>query len=264
MRIIDIHTHMFPDKIAKGTLDFLEGVCKTVPYTDGTARGLLASTEEVGVDISVSLPAVTRPSQVESVNRFASSYQEGKVLSFGGIHPECENYKEILRDIKSMGMKGIKLHPDYQEMYFNDIRYKRILSCASELGLMTVVHAGRDPKSPDDIHCTPKMALEVIRDVQSDKLVLAHLGGNECWDDVERYLVGQPVYFDTAVILDTVSREQLLRIVRNHGADRILFGTDSPWAGQKEYVGILNDMPLTDKEKSMIFGENAEKLLGLS
>lgn len=264
MKIVDIHTHMFPDKIAKGTLDFLEGVCMTVPHTDGTAKGLEKSAEESGVDLAVSLPAVTKPSQVESVNRFASGYQEGRVISFGGIHPECENYRQILRDVRNMGMKGIKLHPDYQDVYFKDIRYKRIVSYAAELGLVIVVHSGRDPKSPDNIHCTPAMAREVIRDVQPDKLVLAHLGGNECWEEVEEYLVGEPVYFDTAVILDKVPEEQFLRIVQNHGADRILFGTDSPWAGQKEYIDILKGMPLTEREKAMIFGENAWKILGLS
>ena len=123
--IIDFHTHMFPDKIAKGTLDFLEGVCKVTPYTDGTYEGLKASGERAGVDISVALPAVTKVSQISSINRFASSYLEGPVISFGGIHPESEKYKQELQEIKSLGMKGIKLHPDYQEMYFNDIRYKK-------------------------------------------------------------------------------------------------------------------------------------------
>ena len=70
--IIDFHTHMFPDKIAKGTLDFLESVCKTHPYTDGTSEGLKASTEEAGIDISVALPIVTKLSQFASINRFAS------------------------------------------------------------------------------------------------------------------------------------------------------------------------------------------------
>lgn len=49
------------------------------------------------VDISIALPAVTKVSQVASINRFASAYTEGPVISFGGIHPECENYKEILK-----------------------------------------------------------------------------------------------------------------------------------------------------------------------
>ena len=78
------------------------------------------------VDISIALPAVTKVSQVASINRFASAYTEGPVISFGGIHPECENYKEILKEIKNLGLKGIKLHPDYQDMYFDNIRYERI------------------------------------------------------------------------------------------------------------------------------------------
>ena len=261
--IIDFHTHMFPDKIAKGTLDFLEGVCKVTPYTDGTYEGLKASGERAGVDISVALPAVTKVSQIPSINRFASSYLEGPVISFGGIHPESENYKQELQEIKSLGMKGIKLHPDYQEMYFNDIRYKRLVSYASELGLITVVHAGRDPKCPEDVHCTPQMALELIREVAPENMVLAHLGGNEMWDDVEEYLVGQDVYFDTGVVLGKIPDEQFVRIVRTHGADKILFATDSPWAGQKEFIELLSGMPLTEEVKDQIFYKNACSLLAI-
>lgn len=261
--IIDFHTHMFPDKIAKGTLDFLTGVCRIKPYTDGTYSGLSESAKQAGIDISIALPAVTKASQVDSVNRFASQYQEAPVISFGGIHPSCENYKEILLEIRDMGMKGIKLHPDYQDMYFNDIRYKRLVSYASELGLIVSVHAGRDPKCPADVHCTPRMALEMIKEVRPDRLVLAHMGGNELWDEVEALLVEQDVYFDTGVVLDKMSEEQFVRMVRLHGADKILFATDSPWGGQKEFVKILSDMPLTQEEKDQIFSGNARRLLGL-
>ncbi len=259
--IIDFHTHMFPDKIAKGTIDFLAGICKVKPYTDGTYNGLRESAQEAGVDLCIALPAVTKVSQVDSINRFAANYQEKPILSFGGIHPACENYKEILRQVKELGMKGIKLHPDYQDMYFNDIRYKRLISFASELGLIISVHAGVDPKCPQDVHCTPGMAREVIREVQPKKLVLAHLGGNLLWDDVERELVGLDVFFDTGVVLDHISQEQFLRIVRNHGVDRILFATDSPWKGQKEFVKTLSDMPLDPSEKELIFSGNACRLL---
>ena len=119
---------------------------------DSTYTGLCKSAEQAKVDVSIALPAVTKVSQIESVNRFASRYLEGSVISFGGIHPEASNYKDILHDIKSMGLKGIKLHPDYQDTYFDDIRYERIIDRASELGLITVVHAGADPKCPDDVH----------------------------------------------------------------------------------------------------------------
>ena len=261
--IIDFHTHMFPDKIEKGTIYLLPGVCKIKPYTDGTYEGLKKETLSSGVDLSVALPIVTKPSQFETINTFASHYQERPVLSFGSIHPDCEDYKGKLRQIKEMGLKGIKLHPDYQEVYFNDIRYKRIISYASELDFIISVHAGADPKCPDDIHCTPPMSAEVIRDTEAPKLVLAHMGGNDQWDEVEEYLVGKQVYFDTGVVLDKMPEEQFIRIVRNHGADKILFATDSPWSGQKEFLEIIRRMPLTDDERKKILGENACKLLGL-
>lgn len=261
--IIDFHTHMFPDKIAKGTIEYLADICQMEPYTDGTYEGLKAETEGSGVDISVALPIVTKPKQFDSINTFASHYLDGNVRSFGSIHPENEDYKEKLRHIKELGMKGIKLHPDYQETYFNDIRYKRIVAYATELDLITVVHAGQDPKSPEDIHCTPQMSAELIDDVKPEKLVLAHMGGNFQWDDVERYLAGKLVYFDTGVVLDKMPEEQFLRIVRAHGADKILFATDSPWSGQKEFIEILRKMPLTDEEREKIFAGNACRLLGL-
>lgn len=259
--IIDFHTHMFPDKIAKGTIDFLAGVCNMTPCTDGTYEGLKKETLESGVDLSVALPIVTKPSQFRSINEFASHYHEKPVLSFGSIHPDNEDYKEKLRQIKEMGLKGIKLHPDYQDVYFNDIRYKRIVSCASELDLIIIVHAGMDPKCPDDIHCTPHMSAEVIRETEPSKLVLAHLGGNEQWDEVEECLVGRNVYLDTGVVLDKMSQEQFLRIVRTHGEDRILFATDSPWSSQKKFLKIIQEMPLTDEEREKILGGNACKLL---
>lgn len=263
--MIDFHTHIFPEKIAKSTLDFLESRCHIHPYTNGMASGLYRSTRDAGLDFSVIMPVVTKPSQFESINRFAASLQnvqEG-LLSFGGIHPDQENYKEKLRQIADMGMKGIKLHPDYQQVMINDIRYKRIISYASELGLIISVHAGFDPGYPECVHCPPRLAKEMLRDVRPTKLILAHMGGYRRWDEVEEYLIGEAVWFDTAAVLGEMPDEQFIRMVRNHGVSRILFGTDSPWAGQKEFVAYLNRLPLTDEEKQCIFRKNGEALLGI-
>ena len=108
------------------------------------------------------------------------------------------------------------------------------------------------------------MSAELICDVQPSKLVLAHMGGNQQWNEVEEYLVGKNVYFDTGVVLDKMDEEQFLRMVRNHGVDKILFATDSPWSGQKEFLKIINEMDLTSEEKEKILGINACKLLGIS
>lgn len=247
--MIDFHTHIFPEKIADKTIDSLSKTCRITPYTNGKQDGLRRSTEESQIACSVILPVATAPRQFDSIHRFALQFMEGELLSFGSIHPECEDYKEKLHWIKENGFKGIKLHPDYQNAYFNDIRYKRILACASELDLIVVTHAGLDPLSPDDIHCTPKMVEEVLDEVRPQKLVLAHMGGNGLADEVEQILVGRDVYFDTSYVLDKMDPVQFLRMVRNHGAEKILFGTDSPWGGQKEFVEVLQQLPLTEQER---------------
>lgn len=260
--MIDFHTHIFPDKIAEKSIPHLAEVCKTEPFTNGKLDGLLHSTEEAGLSCSIILPVVTAPKQFDSIHRFAMQFLEQEnLLSFGGIHPENTDYKEKLRWIKEQGFKGIKLHPDYQGAYFNDIRYKRILAYASELDLIVLTHAGLDPLCPNDIHCTPQMAEEVLDEVRPTKLVLAHMGGNGLFDDVERYLVGRDVYFDTSYVLDKMGKEQFLRMVRNHGADKILFATDSPWGRQKEFVSYFKSLDLSEKEKAMISEENAKKIL---
>lgn len=259
--MIDFHTHIFPDPIAEKSIPHLAEVCRTEPFTDGKRDGLLRSTLEAGIAHSIILPVVTAPKQFDSIHRFAMQFLEGTLISFGGIHPEQEDYKENLRWIKEQGFFGIKLHPDYQNAYFNDIRYKRIVAYASELDLIVVTHAGLDPLCPDDVHCTPQMAAEVIDEVKPNKLVLAHMGGNALYDEVEQYLVGKDVFLDTSYVLDKMPVEQFVRMVRNHGAEKILFASDSPWAGQKEFVQYFNKLPLNGNEKNLILEENAKLLL---
>lgn len=261
--MIDFHTHIFPEKIAERTITYLSNICNMDPYTNGMKQGLLQSADEAGIDICVLLPVATTPSQFESINRFALQFQEGRLISFGAIHPENDHLKDKIRWIKEQGFKGIKLHSDYQGQYFTDLKCKRLLSYASEYDLAVVVHAGLDPFSPNDIHCTPKHIAEVIDEVQPTRLILAHMGGNTMYDDVERYLVGKNVYLDTSYVLDKMPEETFLRLVRAHGADRILFGSDSPWGGQKEFVECFQNIPLTGLERRLISEENARKLLGI-
>jgi uncharacterized protein len=266
--IIDFHTHLFPDKIAAATIEVLASRAKVMAYSDGTASALLNSMNQAKVDCSVVLPVVTKPEQFGSLNRFASQINENysnkesaKLISFGGIHPDSAHYKEELREIVKMGFLGIKLHPDYQDTMIDNIRNMRIIDYASELGLMISVHAGIDVGLPDVVHCKPKAALTVIKEVAPEKFILAHLGGWKMWDQVEEYLVGEKVYFDTAVVFDYIEQKQFLKIVRGHGSEKILFASDSPWSGQLESYQSFCNMPITQEEKDNILYKNALRLL---
>lgn len=262
--IIDFHTHIFPEKIASGAIRQLEEVGGVQANTNGTLQGLKESMQKSGITYSLVLPVVTKPSQFQSVNSYAAEIN-GKdgILSFGGIHPLTENYKEELNEIKTLGLKGIKLHPDYQRTYVDDESIIRILDYAAELGLIVLFHAGVDIGLPDPVHCTPLKAAKVLDKIDYHKIVLAHTGGYQMWDEVERYLVGRNVYFDISFSLGQLPDEQFLRIVRSHGSDRILFASDSPWGGQEETLKRLLHFDLTEKERSKILYKNASKLLKL-
>lgn len=269
MKVIDFHTHIFPDRIAAKTVAHLQAVGKTQAYTDGTVSGLLTSMEEGDVDLSIILPVVTSITQFDTITRFADEInqrygaadRERRLISFGGIHPDSSDYKKQLRILNEAGFKGIKFHPDYQLVNFNDIRYKRIVSEATELGLTVVVHAGIDIGYPNPVHCTPRMALDMIKDVAPDKLVLAHYGGWKMWDEVEELLVGEEVYFDTSFTQGYIEEEQFLRILENHGSERMLFATDSPWSGQKESLDWIRSMGIPEEQLEAILHGNAERLL---
>lgn len=265
--IIDFHTHIFPEKIADRTIQKLENIANVKAFTDGREDSLVHSMERAGIDISVVLPVVTRPEQFHTVNEFAAQLNEKylhrktRLLSFGGIHPDAPDYKRELRIIRDLGLQGIKLHPDYQNTYFDDIKYMRILDYASELGLISVIHAGVDIGFPDNVRCTAGRIRRVIDQVAPEKMVLAHYGGFGLWDDVEEMIAGEDVYLDTAYIFGFIEEESFLRILKKHGADKILFATDSPWSGQEESLACLRNLPMEHGNLDKILGRNAEMLL---
>ena len=145
----------------------------------------------------------------------------------------------------------------------DDIRDLRMLEAAAEQDLVVVVHAGVDIGLPDPVYASVSRIAAAIRATAPEKLVLAHLGGWKEWDAAEELLMGENVYLDTAFLEDYIDDEQLLRIIRKHGAEKILFGTDCPWSGQRESVERLERLPLSETEKNLIFAGNAKKLLGI-
>lgn len=266
--IIDFHTHIFPDKIAASTIDKLEKSGNVKAYADGSFNGLMDSMEKSGVDISIVLPVATSPKQFDSINKFAKEINEKNgIISFGGIHPDNDNIEQRLDYIKSLGLPGIKIHPDYQMTYIDDPKYIAIIKYAVKIGLYVITHAGFEPSYPELIRCTPERALKMLDKVYDGKepneprIILAHLGSLDATDEVIDMLAGKNIYLDTAVMLDRVPQEKIITLIRKHGADKILFATDCPWADQKKYVDIIKSMKLSQKEYDLITSGNALRML---
>ena len=268
--IIDFHTHVFPDKIAKKTIDYLAEKGNIPPFSAGSVAGLRKRMKEAGVTLAVNLPVVTNPAQFDSVNRFAAELNATneahteKILSFAGIHPLCEDLEGKMRWIREQGFLGIKIHPDYQETFIDDEAYVRILTAAKELDLIVVTHSGVDGGYRDrPVRCTPERVLKVIRKVGHKKFVLAHYGANEMIKETMELLCGEDVYFDTAYMLRFISKEDFLKILNKHGEDRILFASDSPWSSMEGDVRILKSFDLNHHTEQKLLSDNAKGLLGI-
>ena len=282
--IIDIHTHTFPKAVADIVVDQIgRQKAGILPFSDGTPDDLLESMKKNGIDYSVNLPVPTNGKQAVKLNRLAVETKEENfergIINFGGMDPLFDDFKPILKDLAGHGIQGLKIHPAFSGVFIDDIRYKRIIGYASELGLAVLVHAGIELTTFKTNFATVEGILNVVEDVRPETFILAHMGNLGVWDQVEQYLCGAQVWLDTSYSLGPVDLhpqgqvlpcishkmypDQFVRIVKKHGADRILFGSDSPWGGQKEELEMIRSLNLPQEDLDKILGENAVRLLHL-
>ena len=263
--IIDFHTHIFPDKVAEKAIPLLYDTSGRVynPVHDGTLAGLLGRMDSDGVGMSVVQPIVTKPSQTKHINEWAAQICSDRIISFGSIYPLSADYRSQIDFVAGLELKGLKFHAEYQEFILDDPHMLRVYDYALSRGLILLHHAGFDPGFQPPFKSAPRQFVRVLEAVRGGVIVAAHLGGHAQWDDVENELAGRDIYLDTSMGFEFFSRDQFLRIVKKHGADKILFATDSPWSDAKNELAALNSMPLESGEIEAIKGGNAMRLLGI-
>lgn len=277
MPIIDFHTHTFPNKIAAAAVGKLMQKAHAASFSDGTRTGLLARMQEAGVSRAVVLPVATNPVKCAHMNDTSHALDGLDGLTyFAAIHPDAPDWDTELTRAASLGFKGVKIHPVYQDVDIDDPRFVRILAKCGELGLLVVMHGGADIGFPGVVRCSPKMLRHALDQAGPVALVAAHMGGWHNWQEVPEYLLDTGVYLDTAYTLGAIAPiddhyapedlpmladERFCELVRIFGSERVLFGTDSPWSDMAWCVQHIRKLPLTDKEKADIFGGNAERLL---
>ncbi len=259
---IDFHTHSFPEKIADRAIKKLSYASGgLIPNTDGTAEGLKKLMAEQNVDISVVLSIATNPTQQKNVNDYAASINDLKsIVSFGSVHPNAPDAISELERIKDLGLKGVKLHPDYQGFDVDDIKLKPIYKKISSLGLITLFHAGADHGFAPPYGCTPEKMATALTWFDTP-VIAAHWGGIGYSEDVLKYLCTTDIYFDTAFGYSMLPKFYVQQIIKKHGTDKILFGTDAPWHTPTMEMRLLESLELSDNDMEKIKYLNAKKLL---
>ena len=263
--LIDFHTHAFPEKLASRAIASLSYEAGGLaPQTDGTVASLKEQMRLDGVDISVVHSIATNPRQQHKVNDFAiETDRDPAIVAFGSVHPDAPDALEELERIKAAGLKGVKLHPEYQCFYADDEKMKPIYQTISRLGLIVLFHAGHDYGFAPPYHCMPRHLLGALKWLDTP-VVAAHWGGVGCGAEVLETLCGREgLFFDLSFGYSMMPKSIARQILDKHGPDRLLFASDMPWHRPSWELRLLNSLDISDADREKICFRNAQKLLDL-
>lgn len=261
--IIDFHVHAFPDRIAAHAIAALAQNSGYEPQSDGTFSDTCAKMDAAGIDKFVLLNVAQTPAQQKNANSFVIEHNGGKVISFASLHPLAEDVVYELDRAKEAGLKGVKLHPEYQGFDMDDKAVYPFYEACVKRDMILLFHAGFDTAYPDSRRGYPDRSSKVVKDFQGAKIVLAHLGN--CLDNQETLekLCGLDCWLDLSICYKTMSTQKIKAVINAHSAEKILYGTDFPWGNITDTISMVENLGLSDADKEKIYHKNAEELLGL-
>ncbi len=261
MKIIDVHCHVYPDAIAQRAADSIGAFYELDMHMSGTLGELMVRGTQAGISQFVINSAAITASRVRSINDYLISAAQSapeRLIGFGTMHPDLEDVEGELDRLMAAGLRGVKLHPDFQHFCLDDEKVVRMFAALAERGLPALIHTG-DHRYP---YSEPARMARVLDQLPDLKVICAHLGGWSVWSDAWKVLAGRPgVWVDTSSSLYALTPEEGAQIIRRYGVDRVFFGTDYPmWAPDDELARFLK-LPLTQEEQEKILHENLEKFL---
>lgn len=262
MKLIDMHCHVFPDKIASHALYTLTQNCDYIPVTDGTLANTIEVQHKWGCKQFVMLNIATSAKSVPKVNDFLMKYNDNKhIFSFGSIYPGYADYKYELDRLEQAGIKGIKFHPGYQNFLMDSKEMYPIYEDIAKRNMIMLFHGGFDPAFVGKDMCDPFRAKRLVNDFKGAKIILAHMGN--CTDNrsVMKELLGTDVYFDVSMAAVEMPKHEIEQLIKAHGTDKFLYATDCPWSSGILTQETINSLNLLQGDKEKIFYRNAAKLL---
>lgn len=265
MAVIDFHTHAFPDKVAARAMAGIENPGEWDSYGDGTVAGLVASMDAADIDISVICPIATKPGQVKGILKWIKSIRSERIAPFCSIHPDDRKVGKWMAKFVKAGIRGIKLHPMYQNFAVDEPRMGTIYAAATDCGLVVEFHCGKDIAfGRDDDRAAPGRFVHVFDNYPDMLTVCSHMGGWLDWDEGEKHIIGRDVMVETSFSIGEQGTDssRVVDMIHRHGVERVMFGTDWPWADQKLHVKLFNALALDDADKRKILFSNAARLLG--
>ena len=268
--MIDTHTHIFPDKIASKVAERFrawigDAIALSGDFTLGDLRSYM---KRCNIEAVITFCVAERPEVVAQANNFLLEIMDNRtIFSFGTILPSMKDPVGEVRRIHEKGIKGIKFHSLFQPIRAGDENLFLIYEAMDKAGMIAYFHVGKDPANPSHLPGTgPQDIVRLKERFPGLKIVAAHFGGLFMLDEAQKWIVGKDIYVDTcwAPSIQSLRSEQVVKFIRQHGAEKVLFATDYPSTSDPiPQIKWFKELPLEEKEKQMIFRENARRLLGL-
>lgn len=246
---LDFHTHAFHPKIAEKVLTQLEDHYGIAPIGTGRVNDLLARLDAAGIDRACVHAAATAPAQVIPANNWAIELarSEPRLVPFGTIHPGFAGFEAEFDRLEQAGVKGIKIHADFQGFRLDDRNLFPVLE-AMQGRFVTLFHVG-DRLPPEQNPSCPAKLARLRREFPRLTIVAAHLGGYLHWAEALEHLAGTDVFLDTSSSLPFIEDGLLRAILDRHPPERVLFGSDYPlFDPARELKRLENRLRLTDTE----------------
>jgi len=257
--IIDFHAHIYPAKIAARATEAI-GTFYDAPIAhNGSSEELVKSGDAIGVERYIVHSTATKSEQVESINDFiiGEVAKESRFTGFGTLHPDYAGFDGEIARIKAAGLRGVKLHPDFQKFEIDTKRMDPIYESLAAAGLPILVHAG-DYRFD---FSGPRRVAHVIDRHPRLKVVAAHFGGYTEWEESFEILAGRELWFDTSSTLWKLPVEAARAMIVKHGPSRFLFGSDFPMWDHRDEFGRFLGLGLSEADNRAILHDNAAALL---
>ncbi|MBR3568692.1 MAG: amidohydrolase family protein [Salinivirgaceae bacterium] len=263
-KAINAHCHIYPANIAARAVDGIKDFYSLRMSLDGTTEGLIRDGEKNGVVHYLVHSVATTPKQVRSINEFISkevNAHPGLFTGFGTLHPESTDIEGDFNHLLELGLKGVKLHPDFQRFPLDGERAFELGRVISGGGVPVLIHCG-DHRYNYSNPAQTKKFLEAFPDLT---VIGAHFGGWSVWKEAAETLAGTPnLYVDCSSSLSWLAPDEAAQIIRTYGADRVLWGTDYPMWECGSELELFHRIGLTTEEERLILFDNAAKLLKIN
>jgi predicted TIM-barrel fold metal-dependent hydrolase len=261
--IIDAHCHVWPDHLAPKILATRPS--NLDPVHDGTLAGLLRTMDAAGIDHAMCLGVAANARTVERTNEFIGSIGRERFTPFGTVHPEL-SIDANLNSLSDNGIRGVKLHPLFQELSLADPRVLDLLQALAEADVTVITHAGAGGDAAANDRGTPANLRAALDAVPELRLIACHFGGYHQLDEAEELIVGSRAYLETSwpPRLGDLDKERIRALIRRHGTDRVVFGSDWPMTDPAAEITAVRELGLEQHEVDAILGNTLAGILGLT